>query len=356
LIAQEPEMAYPGVVDDLRACIELRPPGRLPVFALGLELDMRVAGLSHEEQRTDVAKSVGGIINGVRRFNYDWGMVFPDDYIEFEPLGLKMHHPPDGPAMAAEYLPLTGETLRNFRVPDARREMRLPIHLEMIRRLKEALGDSVCIAGRIAAPFSAAALVYGIDRWLVAMLDEPDLVRDNIAFFVDHQIAFGRAQIEAGADLLWLGDCVAGSYFIGPRHYAEFAFEAAARVIEAMNRAGGLIIYHSAERSLPHLKHQAQLPRCAVNVGEGPSIAAIRQSLGVRKCLTGNFDPKFLRDAAPAQVAAATESMIRENLTGGDYIFNTGEGIMSTTPPGNVEAMMRAARAAVSEMTAPAVG
>ncbi len=250
--------------------------------------------------------------------------------------------------MAAEYLPLTRETLRNFRLPDARREMRLPIHLEMIRRLKAALGDSVCIAGRVAAPFSAPALVYGVDKWLVAMLDEPDLVRDNIAFFVEHQIAFGREQIEAGADLLWLGDCVAGSYFIGPDHYAEFAFEPAARVIEAMNGAGGLIIYHSAERSLPHLKHQAQLPRCAVNVGEGPSIAAIRPSLGVRKCLTGNFDPKFLRDAAPAQVAAAAEEMIRENLAGGDYLFNTGEGIMSTTPPENVEAMMRTARAAVS--------
>ena len=348
-------MAYPGVTNDLRACIDLRPPGRLPVFALGLELDMQAAGLNHEEQRTDVPKAVGAIVDAVRRFDYDWGMVFPDDYIEFEPLGLKMYHPPDGPAMAAEYLPLTRQTLRNLRVPDANREMRLPIHLEMIRRLKAALGDTVCLAGRIAAPFSAAALVYGIDKWLVAMLDEPDLVRDNIAFFVDHQIAFGRAQLEAGADLLWLGDCVAGSYFIASDHFARFAFDPAARVIEAMNAAGGLIIYHSAERSLPHLKHQAQLPPCAVNVGEGPRIAAIRGSLGARKCLTGNFDPKLLRDAAPAQVAAATEEMIRENLPGGDYIFNTGEGIMSTTPPGNVEAMMRTAKSVVSNIIAPAV-
>ena len=341
-------MAYPGAVDDLRACIELRPPGRRPVFALGLEFDMKLAGLNHEEQRTDVDKAVGGIIGAVRRFDYDWGMVFPDDYIEFEPLGLKMHHPADGPAMAAEYLPLTRDTLRRFRPPDAARDLRLPLHLEMIRRLKAALGDTICVAGQIAAPFSAGALVYGIDKWLIAMLDEPDLVRDNVAYFIDHQIAFGRAQIEAGADLLWLGDCVAGSCFIGHDHYAEFAFEPAARVVEAMNRAGGLTIYHSAETSLPHLKQQAQLPSCAVNVGEGARIAGIRPSLGARKCLTGNFDPKFLRDAAPAQVAAATEEMIRENLPGGDYLFNTGEGIMSTTPTENVEAMMRAARAAVS--------
>ncbi len=344
-------MAYKGVVEDFRACIELRAPRRTPVFALGLELDMRVSGLNHEEQRTDVGKAVRGIVDAVRRFDYDWGMVFPDDYIEFEPLGLKMRLPPDGPAMAAEYLPLTRETLRKFRIPDARKEMRLPLHLEMIRRVKAALGDTVCITGRIAAPFSAPALIYGIDKWLMAMLEEPELARDNIEFFVDHQISFGQAQIEAGADLLWLGDCVADSHFIRTEHYMRFAFEPAARVIEAMNKAGGMVIYHSGETSLPHLKQQAQLPRCAINVGEGPSIAAIKRGLGVKKCLTGNFDPKLLRDSTPAQIAAATEIMIRENTPDGGYVFNTGEGVMYTTPPGNVEVMMHAARKAVATMS-----
>jgi uroporphyrinogen-III decarboxylase len=37
--------------------------------------------------------------------------------------------------------------------------------------------------------------------------------------------------------------------------------------------------------------------------------------------------------------------MIRENRSQPGYIFNTGEGIMATTPVRNVEAMMRAAKA-----------
>ena len=349
-------MAYPGVVKDLRACLELRPPGRMPAFALGLELDMRLAGVDHEAQRTDVDKAVAGIVAAVRRFDYDWGMVFPDDYIEFEPLGLKMSHPPDGPAMAAEYLPLERATLGTLRIPEARREMRLPLHLEMIRRLKAALGDTVCVTGRIAAPFSAGALVYGIDRWLMAMLDEPELVRDNIAFFVDHQIAFGRAQLEAGADLLWLGDCVAGSSFIGPGQYERFALEPAARVVEAMNAAGGLVIYHSAEVSLPHLRLQAGLPPCGINVGEGPRLAVLREALGARRCLLGNFDPKLLRDGRPGDVAEAAAAMVRENLPAGGYIFNTGEGIMENSPAANVEAMMAAVKAAVSETGPPPAG
>jgi uroporphyrinogen-III decarboxylase len=346
-------MAYPGVLKDFKDCIDLRSPRRVPVFALELGIGWKNSGMTYEEERTNVGKAVQSIVGAVRRFDVDWAMIFPDDYIEFEPLGLKMRHPVDGPAMAAEYFPLTRETLRRFRFPDPHKDMRLPIHLEMIRRVKKTLGDTVCVVGRIAAPFTAPALLYGIDTWLMGMLEEPDLFRDNISYFIDYQIAFGKAQIEAGADTLWLGDCVADSNFVRPEHFAKFAFEPAAKVITELNKAGGQIIYHSGETSLPHVKWQAQLPRCAVNLGEGPSIAEIRRALGARKCFTGNFDPKFLRDAAPDAVAAATEKMIRENLPDGGYVFCTGEGVMATTPVQNVDAMMRAAQATVAEMMAP---
>ena len=59
----------------------------------------------------------------------------------------------------------------------------------------------------------------------------------------------------------------------------------------------------------------------------------------------GNFNPILLRDGSPEQVAEAAEKMIRENLPGGRYIFNTGEGVMCNSPPANVAAMLDAAKA-----------
>jgi len=337
-------MAYKGVLNDFDACVALRAPSRMPVFAWGFEFDMRCAGISYAESRTDVDKTIDGLARGIERFDYDWAIIFPDDYIEFEPLGLKMRHDEDHPAMAAQYLPMTREMLGRFRVPDADKEMRLPIHLEMIRKAKERFGDTVCVMGRIAAPFSSPALIYGIDTFLVKMLEDPALVRDNLSFFVDHQIAFGKAQLEAGADLLWLGDCVADSSFIRAEHFSEFAFEAAAEVGSALANAGGRIIYHTCEKSISHLKLQVQLPVSAVNVGEGVSIAEVKRELAPKRCLMGNFDPLLLRDGTPEEIAEATERMIRENLPGGGYIFDTGEGIMQNTPEENVVAMMKTAK------------
>ena len=337
-------MAYPGVVDDFRACAELRTPSRMPVFALGLEFDMRMAGCTYADLRSDVDKMVKVQTEAVQRFDYDWAIVFPDDYVEFEPLGLNMRDEPDHPTMPAEYFPMDRETLARFRIPDADKEMRLPLHLEMIRRLKADLGDTVCLMGRIAAPFSTPGLIYGIDNLMLNMLQDPELLRDNISFFVDHQVAFGKAQLDAGADLLWLGDCLASANFLRPEHFEKFAFEPAAEVASQLTQAGGLIIYHTCETSLPHLKLQVQLPVSAVNVGEGISIAEVRRELDPKRCLTGNFDPMLLRDGSVEQVRAATEQMIRENAPGGGYVFNTGEGIMYNSKPENVEAMMKTAK------------
>jgi uroporphyrinogen decarboxylase len=271
--------------------------------------------------------------------------VFPDDYVEFEPLGLAMRNDPDHPAMAAAYLPMTRAVLRGFRLPDPARDMRLPIHLEMIRRVRAALGDTACVTGRIAAPFSALGLIYGIDTLMLQLIDDPDLVHDNLRFFMEHQVAFGRSQLEAGAHALWLGDCVAGSKFLSPAYFARFAADAAAAVALELMKAGGIVIYHTGDTSAAHLKLQVQLPVSAVNVGEGPNIAALRAALGTKRCLMGNFDPLILRDGTPQQVAESAGRMIRENRSQAGYIFNTGEGIMANSPVENVEVLMRTAKA-----------
>jgi len=337
-------MAYKGVIEDFRACTELRGFSKMPVFALGLEFDMRMAGMNYRQARTDVKKMVECQVKAVQTFGYDWAVVFPDDYIEFEPLGLNMRDEIDHPTMPHDYLPMDRDTLARFIIPDPKTEMRLPIHLEMLREVKKKFGDTVCVMGRIAAPFSAMGLIYGIDTLLINMLEDPGLIRDNSSFFIDSQIAFGKAQLEAGADILWFGDCVASSNFIRPEHFSEFAFDAAAKVASALTQMDGLIIYHTCETSLPHLELQVQLPVSAVNVGEGVSISEVKRKLSPKRCLMGNFNPLLLRDGTVEQIEKETEKMVRENLIGGGYAFNTGEGIMHNSPPENVVAMIKTAR------------
>ena len=341
-------MAYSNVRDDFLACSDGRTPSRVPIFALGLEFDCLQAGLTCRETRTNVDKMVQSQVEAVHKYDYDWAIIFPDDYIEFEPLGLTMRDDEDHPTMPETYFPMDRGTLGRLTVPDFRTAMRCPIHLEMLRKTKDALGDTALVMGRIGGPFSALGLIYGIDELMTKMLLEPELVRDNMRFFIDYQIAFGKLQLEAGADVIWLGDCCADSKFVRVEHLEEFPFRPAYEVASALKEAGGLVIYHTNETSMPHLAKQVELPVHAVNVGEGVSIAEVKKALQPKVALMGNFDCLLLRDGAPEVIAQESEKMIRENTPGSGYMFNTGEGVMANTPPENVEAMMRTAKAVSS--------
>ena len=238
-------MAYPGVVEDLRTCARQGVPSRVPVFALGEEFDVEMFGVDYREYIRSPELMVRCQLAAVERFDYDWILLHPDDYIELEPLGVDTIADERMPPAAIRTMAATRETLRHLRLPDPARDGRMPAHLEALAGIKQAHGGRLVVAGRVAAPFSAVALLYGISDGLVLLYDDPDLFRDTARFFVELMTAWGIAQLDAGADAIWLGDCVAASGFLSPRQHADFALEPAALVSDALRAHGGVVIYLS---------------------------------------------------------------------------------------------------------------
>ncbi len=107
-------MAYANVRNDFMACTSGRMPARMPVFSLSWEFHQLQAGVTERQARLDVAKAVACQVEAVRKYDEDWAIIFPDDYIEFEPLGLPMRDDEGHPTMPTAYLPFDRETLRHF--------------------------------------------------------------------------------------------------------------------------------------------------------------------------------------------------------------------------------------------------
>ena len=337
-------MAYQNVIDDLRTCARRGTPSRVPVFALGEEFDVEMYGADYREYIVSPEKMVECQVQAVERFDYDWILLHPDDYIEFEPLGIRTTADARIPPAAVSSLPATRDALRDLKSPDPARAGRMPVHLEALGGLKSAFGDDLCVAGRVAAPFSSVALLYGVQEGLILVLDDPDLFRDTAEFFVELMTIWGIAQLDAGADAIWLGDCVASSGFLSPQHYADFAVEPAERVSDALRDHGGIVIYHAGEESLDHLRLAA--PHFEIiNVGEGIDLAQVKAELGDQVCLSGNANPIGLMNCSDlAQVEAQTRRIVESGKPGGGYVFNTGEGIPRQTRPEVVRTMVQAAR------------
>jgi len=347
-------VAYRGVVEDLRTCARLGVPSRVPVFALGEEFDVEMCGADYREYIRSPELMIECQVRAVERFDYDWILLHPDDYIELEPLGIETIADERMPPAAIHTLTASRETLSGLRPPDPTRDGRMPAHLEALAGIKGAFGSRLCVAGRVAAPFSSVALLYGITDGLMLIYDDPDLFRATADFFVELMTMWGIAQLDAGADVaqldagadvIWLGDCVAASGFLSPQQHADFALEPAARVSDNLRAHGGVVIYHGGEASREHLELQA--PHFEIiNLGEGCDLAEMKAAIGDTVCLSGNAHPIALMNCEDlAEVEAQTRRIVEAGKPGGGYVFNTGEGIPRQTRPDVVETMVQTARA-----------
>ncbi len=339
-------MAYAGAMADIRRCIALRTPSRVPYFPISVMYDYHHFGYTFGQWRSDPRAMAELGRKAVDEFDYDVYMLHPDDLLEYENLGIRIQAEEDLPAAVAEYLPATEATLRSLRLPaDLGRSGRLALHLEGLAALKQRLGDSVCLTGRIAAPFTTLTLILGIEPTLVLMLEDPRLLRRFEEFFLEYNDRVARLQLEAGADALWLGDCVATSHFISPVQYQEHAAGFAAASARRVQEAGGIVFYHGNEKSIPHLSLMAGLGFDAINIGEGVDIGEVKRAIGGKVCIMGNLDPLHdLQPRSSQEVEKVVQQIVERAKPGGGYLFCTGEGVPHNTPAENLQAMRRAVR------------
>jgi len=342
---EDTDMPYDKLMEDVRACIRMEQPSRIPFWACSEEFDVKtVEGVTYEEycQSADLMVDVQKKV--MAEYDYDWAWLQVDDCIEFEPLGVGVRGEGDILRATCEYLPATPETLAKLKMPDPQKDGRMPALLEAIRRLRETYGDTACVCGRVAAPFSSVTLLFGIEETMMLTADE-GLLRDALTWCADMQSAFARAQIEAGAHAIWLGDCNASTHLISPAMYRNFALPEAKRVVQAIHDAEGICICHNSEERLAGLEAQAEQGVDILSMGPGIDLAEAKKALGDKVCLVGNIDPiGMLERGTPQAIREEVKRLMEVGRPGAGWIFNSGEMIPRDTPEANMAALRDAVR------------
>lgn len=339
-------MAYSGVLDDIKKCILLKQPDRVPVFAISDQFDIFNLGITQREWERNFDKMVFVAVESVKKFDYDWVLLHPDDYIELETIVETVQKEDTSiPVIAKKYIPATREYLDKFKIPDFKKELRMPVYLDAIREVKNKLGDNVCVTGRLAAPFSTAALVFGITETMLMIINDRDFLKESLLFFTELQTRWAIEQIKAGVDAIWVGDCVASSNFISPVTFEEFALPGLKEIASTIKQNGCIAYYHAAEKTPGHLNMMPQAGVDIVNIGEGIDIEEAKALIGNEVCISGNLAPiKILANGTKEDVEAAVEAIMKKGKCGGGFIFNTEEGIPYYTPEDNIQAMLKTAR------------
>jgi MtaA/CmuA family methyltransferase len=226
--------------------------------------------------------------------------------------------------------------LAQLKMPDPLTATHMRDRLCGIALLKERSHGAKLVEGWVEGPCGAGADLRGINTLMLDFYDDAAFVRDLFEFVVELGIRFGRAQAEAGAELIGIGDPAAS--LVGPAIYHEFVWPYEKKLVDGLHAAAARVRLHICGNTRRILEDIGRLGCDMVDIDSAVPLSTAREKMGLGQVLVGNLDPvRDLRDGSPESIQAALSECHRQ--AGPRYVVAAGCEVPRDTPPANIRAM-----------------
>ncbi len=195
------------------------------------------------------------------------------------------------------------------------------------------------VIANLTGPVSLATSLIEPMSLYKSMGKQPQEVHKFFAFITENLIAFGRAQLAAGADILTIADPSGTGEILGPRRFSEFVVPYINRILDELGRLYRASIVHICGRLHSVFREMDQLHTSAVSIDSATSVVGIKEALE-GKVIVGNVSTLLLKDGTPERIKAAALSSLRQ----GAAVLSPACGISPKTPLVNLKAMARAVK------------
>ncbi|NWF70034.1 MAG: uroporphyrinogen decarboxylase family protein [Chloroflexi bacterium] len=336
----------------LRA-IDRQPTDVLPVAPMMLDLAATIADISIGEFATNGESMAHAQLMLHKELGQDVIFVGSDNYYIAAGFGCKIGTPDDEIPHLEEPAVENLADVYKLKVPNPLTDGRMPVMLDAARRVRAALGDTIALRTPGTGPFALASYFIGTQNWLVevglahAGMPEanPDAIHYALNLAADALIAFGKACVDAGSDILHCGDSLSSCDMISPAQYETFAFPYQRKVIQAWKAYGARTLLHICGNSTKVLPLYAATGADIIEIDHKVDLAYAKRTVGDKVCILGNIDPvSTLLFATPDEVAAVAEKCVENAAAGGAYILGSGCVTPRNTPVENVQTLVKVAR------------
>jgi [methyl-Co(III) methanol-specific corrinoid protein]:coenzyme M methyltransferase len=239
--------------------------------------------------------------------------------------------------MPAGQRPLCSHINADVAIPhDLLRREPCAVPLKALRLLKQHVGTEVAIVGKVFGPWTLGYHVFGVEEFLMATLLEPAAVRTAMRRLLEVTVAFGNAQVEAGADALTVGDHCTRD-LCSPEAYREFLIDLHAELHQRLLCPIVLHICGDTADRIPHIRQtgiecfhfDSKVPATAARRLAGPDLAL----------MGGTSNLEIVRGGTPATIAAD----VKAKLAAGINIIGPECAVPLDAPWRNLRALADAA-------------
>ncbi len=185
------------------------------------------------------------------------------------------------------------------------------VPLRAMALLKKRLGEDAAVCGKVFGSWTQAYHYFGVERFLIGALDDPDGTRRILDRLVPVTIAFAAAQIEAGADCILLGDHATRD-LCGPRMYEQYLVPLHRRLAAEIKAP---VILHICGDTSDRIGMIAETGLdCFHWDTKTGTPAEVRRLAGPRLALMGGISNYKLLGATPDEIAADSSLAARAGI------------------------------------------
>ncbi len=262
-----------------------------------------------------------------------------------EAIGTKLSFPDDGVPYVCAPAIERYEELMKLPLIDPYRSGRLPLILEALKIVQEAVKDRAGVGCSVGGPITTAAAVRGTDNFLRDMHRCPDMVHQLLAYVTANALRFIDVLCDMGIKPS-IAEPTASGTMISETHFREFAFpylkQYSDRIIQ---RCGSGPFVHICGDTTKIWNDIVDCGATVLSLDNQIDLAEAKERTGHKVCLAGNVKPYTLWRGSPEQVAAEVKScLLKAYDSPKGFILSSGCGLSLGTPAENVIAMMDAAR------------
>lgn len=312
-------------------------PGKKEFHPILMHFAARYAGYSYGEFASDFRVLVDSNLKCLDEFGMDAVGLISDPYRETSAFGARISYPAEGVPRCEEILVRSIEDIELLRDPDIYKAGRTLDRIKAGEALRKEVGSALPVIGWIEGPLAESCDLAGVNEVLLKIFMEPDFVKRLIDKTMATAKDFARAQVEAGCDIIGVGDAICSQ--IAAENYREFVKDKHLELFEYIQSLGAKVKLHICGNITHLLEDIREVHPDIVDIDWMVDMDEASEKLGDSIIRCGNLDPvAVIQDQDTEEIRLDTERLCMKE-EGRDFILSGGCEITVNTSHDNLKAM-----------------
>jgi uroporphyrinogen decarboxylase len=232
----------------------------------------KLKGYNAQEVLTDGDKLLASLLEVNRLYAPDGQPVLFDLQIEAEILGCPLVWAVNSPPSVASH-PLAETMEIPTRLPE-RSDGRLPLVLDVMRRMKELVGERTALFGLVCGPLTLASHLRGTEVFMDLIL-QPEYAKKLLAYTRDVSLRMTEMYLDAGMDVIAVVDPLVSQ--ISPRHFRDLLSEPMTSVFDAIRASAALSSFFVCGDATKNIELMCKTGPDSIGIDENIDLAAAKE-------------------------------------------------------------------------------